>query len=167
MSDEPQNAGEVPEVEQVVTPAVPAILAPEIIELARHSLARCPGCKSHDITRQASRSNLEGPMDKCNHCGHTFPHKPGTITAEMHADALSRQDGRGEGAEPEAVGTTDTAGFTETDPPVTNADGTPIEDDEKEGMDDFDQMILDRHELSRGDMPELESDLARREFGQV
>lgn len=92
-----------------------------LISLARSRLASCPDCMSFDIKRMAPKSTKEGPMDLCKHCGKAFAHKTGTLTAEMHA---SRQDGLGVGAEPEAPGTTDTAGYTYDNPPVEEPDPT-------------------------------------------
>lgn len=125
---------------------LPADAPPALLEMARARLARCPGCKSHDIKRMKGRSADEGPMDKCANCGQSFAHKPGTITAEMHA---ARQDGYGEGAFPDVPGTTDTAGWTDEDPPVPpvlDADGNPIDpdDDDEGGLTDTDQDILRR-----------------------
>jgi len=125
-----------------LTITLPADAPKEILELARPRLARCPGCKSHDITRKPSRSADEGPMDKCDHCGHTFPHKPGTIPASMAE--MARQNGIGEGAEPEVPGTTEDAGWTDEDPPVLDKDGNPIDEDDEGGLDDDDQEMLER-----------------------
>lgn len=115
--------------------------APEgMLLMARARLAKCPSCKSFDVTRQPARSADEGPMDKCDKCGHAFPHKTGTVTAAMHE--MGRQDGYGEGAEPEVPGTTETAGWTDADPPVLDADGNPIDEDDEGGLDDEDQAML-------------------------
>lgn len=119
-----------------------------LIEMAKAKLARCPGCKSHDVTRMPGQTPDEGPMDKCRHCGKTFSPKPFTITPEQHNMNMARQDGRGANpVDPDAIGTTNTAGWQEgMDPPVQNADGTTVGDDDNDekadgGQDDADQII--------------------------
>lgn len=130
-----------------------------ITELARARLAKCPTCKSHDVTRLASKSKDEGPTDSCDRCGRTWPHKVGTITASMHE--MARQDGYGEGPFPDVPGTTDSAGWTDDDPPVTDADGNPIEDEEG-GLTDDDQTMLDKMPV----MASLSSRLGQKLFSE-
>jgi hypothetical protein len=133
------------------------ITAKEIVQMARARLARCPGCKSYDITRLDSASSNEGPMDSCDRCGRKFPHKVGSVTASMHE--MARQDGYDEGPFPNTPGTTEQAGWTETDPPVEKPDGTDVEDDE-EGLDDDDQEML-------ANMPVMASRYGKKLFSKV
>lgn len=57
-------------------------------------LASCGKCNSYDIERQPGDAT-SGPMDKCKRCGHTFAHKPGTVTAEMtDADETSADENK-------------------------------------------------------------------------
>lgn len=48
-------------------------------------IAKCPRCKDDNILRHAD-INGGGPVDHCLTCGHSFAHKPGTITSRQHAD---------------------------------------------------------------------------------
>lgn len=48
-------------------------------------IAKCPKCSDDNIFRHED-INGGGPVDHCMACGHSFAHKPGTITARQHAD---------------------------------------------------------------------------------
>lgn len=144
----------------------------QMIEMAKAKLARCPGCKSHDITRMPAKSADEGPMDKCKICNKIFSHKPGSITAEQHSMNMARQNGKGDSpVDPGGIGTTNTAGWQEgEDPPVMRNDGTTVgdpsdsDDDEDDkansGQDDADQVIANLK-------PSLRSNMARRVLGKA
>jgi hypothetical protein len=125
----------------------------KIVEMARAKLARCPACKSHDVTRLPANSADEGPMDQCKICGKKWPLKPGTLTADQHSENMARQNGVGANpVDPQSQGTTDSGGWTEDNPPVAGADGTPVDDDpdkDDEGQSDADQLIAGLHLQSR------------------
>lgn len=42
----------------------------------------CGNCSSYDLSRTPGGST-HGPMDRCKRCGHSFPAKPGTLTADQ------------------------------------------------------------------------------------
>jgi 2'-5' RNA ligase len=66
-----------------------AMLSRSAKNLESTQIARCAHCGSEDIYRRAGRHASEGPTDHCEHCGHSFPHKPGTITAQQHIDRVA------------------------------------------------------------------------------
>lgn len=133
-----------------------------VIELARAPLACCPGCKSHDVIRLKARNANEGPRDKCVWCGSIWSHKPGTLTAKQHAEKyaeLARQSGLGEEPYPDVPGTTNTAGYTEEDPPVEE------DEDEGEGSGQSNESEIGEGTAKIKELPELLSKCAKSIFG--
>lgn len=141
----------------------------QVIEFARVKLAQCPSCGTFDVERKPG-GKLEGPKDKCKFCGKIFSAKPGSLTAEQHAakqTEFARQNGLGQDPYPDTPGTTDTAGFTENDPPVEPPDDEekPGSDDDQEGQSNTGDTGEDDLDLSKiPGMPNLLSRAAKANF---
>lgn len=79
-------------------------------------LARCPGCGSNDVTRMDPASEDEGNIDYCDHCGNSWAHKPGTMTAKDLSPAVEKKQ--------------DPAPVTHEAPPAQPAGAIPAESKE-------------------------------------
>lgn len=88
VSDDSRNLSRACELLGELTEKISAIpdIDVESLDLSRAArLAKCPDCGSHDVTRGEAASEDEGPMDTCAHCGKSWAHKPGTLTAAQHS----------------------------------------------------------------------------------
>lgn len=126
----------------------------ETLELSRAPrLARCPGneCGSHDVERLPAETAHEGPKDRCKICGRTWPHKPGTITAEQFNAQHQGEQAPDQQQEPEGEPEVQESGTDGTGVGMTEAGPLPFVDPWAIGGDN-----------DADDDMELESSFARR-----